>query len=182
MSQIQIILQHLTKYSSFTSLDLSLHLYTHCVYTVTLNFHLFCVLFLFCSQNGTRAGCVLKKQMDQAKLQEIQARIDEVRNRDFDTIEETDENNNTLCSNDASRQVSWWSVLSACVALCCLLSGSCGFWNASPSRKEVHVLTGGSVSVSVSSLFFYCSAFLKRSHISPFYSHQQGLECKDSHL
>ncbi|KAM8735689.1 uncharacterized protein AB9X84_024056 isoform 1-T2 [Acanthopagrus schlegelii] len=78
-------------------------------------------------QNGTRAGCILKKQMDQAKLQEIQARIDEVRNRDLDTIEETDENNNTLCSNDASRQVSWWSVLSACVALCCLLSGSCGF-------------------------------------------------------
>ncbi|XP_030250211.1 phospholipase A and acyltransferase 1-like [Sparus aurata] len=35
--------------------------------------------------------------------------------------------NNTLCASDAHKQVSWWPVLSACLALCCLLSGSCDF-------------------------------------------------------
>ena len=60
-----------------------------------------------------------------------------------------------------------------------------------PNQEQKGVFTGGSVRdllqdrlAAVSSFLLYCSAFLKHSHISSFYSPQQRLEGrpKDSHL
>ena len=134
MSQIQIILQHLTKYSSFTSLDLSLHLYTHCVYTVTLNFHLFCVLFLFCSQKGTHFGYILPL-VNRLKNEEIEEQYEAVLKISVEALRNKTrnaENNEDLCSNDAPKPDIPTGKLSACcIALaifCCVLSCLCVGW------------------------------------------------------
>ncbi|XP_030250208.1 uncharacterized protein LOC115567604 isoform X2 [Sparus aurata] len=78
-------------------------------------------------QKGTRFGCILPLAKN-AKVEEIK-KYEEVL-KSIDILQK--QNNNTEndkgpCSNDAHKEVSGWPVLSACLALCCLLSGSCGF-------------------------------------------------------